>query len=108
MADVLGDATAAGDASLDVLRAERTQVESRMQQTVAALEALRLGLLRLHAGSTTVESVTTHVHLALELSANVARLAEAHDELEIFINPQQAPQQQAPAQRAQNIDLSPV
>jgi hypothetical protein len=86
LTDVLGDLTAADDASLDVLRAERTAVESRMQHTVAALEALRLGLLRLHAGSATVESVTTHVHLALELNGDVTRLVEAHDQVSEMLN----------------------
>ena len=42
---------------------------------------IRLDLLRLHAGSATVESVTTHLDLAAEVSAEVERLIAAHSEV---------------------------
>ncbi|MBY0491076.1 MAG: serine/threonine protein kinase [Gemmatimonadaceae bacterium] len=78
--DVLADANALSDDARTVWQTERTQTEQRLQQTVAALEGLRLGLLRLSAGSATVASVTTHVDLARALSADVSRLADAHEE----------------------------
>jgi len=49
---------------------------------VGALETIRLNLLRLHAGSATVESVTTHLDLAAEVSAEVERLIAAHADVE--------------------------
>lgn len=78
--DVLGDAASLTDEARTVWQTERAQTEQRLQQTVAALEGLRLGLLRLSAGSATVASVTTHVDLARAVSADVARLAEAYEE----------------------------
>ena len=85
--DVLGDATAsAQDSSLDGLRDERARVQGRLQEAVASLESLRLGLLRLHAGSMTVDNFTTHLGIASEISAEVARLVSAHDEVNAAID----------------------
>lgn len=80
--DVLGDASVhSQDTSFDTLRDERTRVQARLQEAVASLEALRLGLLRLHAGSMTLDSFTTHLGIASDVSAEVARLVAAHDEV---------------------------
>jgi serine/threonine-protein kinase len=66
----------------DDLRAMRDEVRVQLGEAVATLETLRLGLLRLHAGSATVEGFTTHLGLAAEVSAQVARLVSAHDDVE--------------------------
>jgi len=67
------------------LRNEREAVAARLQQTVSALESIRLGLLRLHAGSMSVESLTTQLGLAAEASANVDRLVAAHQEVDAVL-----------------------
>jgi hypothetical protein len=73
-----------GDASADVqaLRQERDEVHDRLTDAVGALETIRLNLLRLHAGSATVEGLTTHIGLAQEVSAEVERMIAARDEVE--------------------------
>jgi serine/threonine-protein kinase len=73
-----------GDASdaLTMLRAERDGMRDKLSEAVAALETIRLNLLRLHAGSVTVEGLTTHLGLAEEVSAEVARLVAARDDVE--------------------------
>jgi len=95
--DELQDALAGGEASAtpvgdpigerrsrvrEALEAERSLVERRHADAVAALESIRLSLLRLHAGSGSVESLTTDLGLSREISADVNRLFEAHQELE--------------------------
>jgi hypothetical protein len=83
--DVLADAASLPEEARTTWQHEREQTSHRLQQTVATLEGLRLGLLRLAAGSTTVASVTTHVDLARALSADVARLADAHDDVDALL-----------------------
>ena len=81
--DALG--AAGGAAHLDVhhaLRADRDMVQARLREAVAAMETLRLGLLRLHAGSTSLESLTTHLGLASDVSADVQRLVAAYQEVD--------------------------
>ena len=102
--DVLGDAAVREqDTSFDTLREERTRVQQRLQDAVASLEALRLGLLRLHAGSMTVDGFTTHLGVAEELSADVARLVAAQTEVQQFL----VPQYRAPA-IADDVTLTPA
>jgi serine/threonine-protein kinase len=64
------------------LREERDLVHDKLGDAVGALETIRLNLLRLHAGSATVEGLTTHIGLAAEVSAEVERLIAARDEVE--------------------------
>jgi len=68
--------------ALDAVRAERDAVRARMQKTVAALETIRLSLLRLHAGSGTVESLTADLGLAAESAKEVDVLLDARREVE--------------------------
>jgi serine/threonine-protein kinase len=80
--DALQDAIAeSGDSSgaeyADV-RDMRDELHAKLGDAVGALETIRLNLLRLHAGSLSVESVTTHLGLAAEVSAEVERLIAAH------------------------------
>jgi serine/threonine-protein kinase len=74
-----GDATSVEYAEV---REMRDALHAKLADAVGALETIRLNLLRLHAGSTTVESVTTHLDLAAEVSAEVERLIAAHGEVE--------------------------
>jgi hypothetical protein len=57
------------------------------------METIRLQLLRLHAGSATAQSVTTHVGLALEVSDQVSRLVAAQGEVERSLAGRPAPVQ---------------
>ncbi len=66
----------------DELCADRDMVQARLREAIAAMETLRLGLLRLHAGSTSLESLTTHLGLASDVSADVQRLVAAHQEVD--------------------------
>ena len=66
----------------DSLRGERALVHEKLGDAVGALETIRLNLLRLHAGSATVEGLTTHIGLAVEVSAEVERLIAAREEVE--------------------------
>ena len=50
------------------LSAERDLVQQRLKDAVAALETIRLNLLRLHAGTGSVRSLTTDLGLAREVA----------------------------------------
>ena len=64
------------------MREERDVMHVRMRETVGALETIRLGLLRLHAGSMSLEGLTTHIGIAREASADVDRMIAAQAEVE--------------------------
>ena len=76
----------AGDAAMlpeyAEVRTMRDQVHARLGDAVGALETIRLNLLRLHAGSATVQGLTTHLGVAAEVSAQVHRLVAAQDDVE--------------------------
>ena len=80
--EALGGARSASTDDDDALRAERDLVHEKLGDAVGALETIRLNLLRLHAGSATVEGLTTHIGLAVEVSAEVERLIAAREEVE--------------------------
>lgn len=64
------------------VREQRDHLGERLRTTVGALETIRLSLLRLHAGSLSLEGLTTHVALAADVSADVERLVAAREEVE--------------------------
>ena len=81
--DALADiGDAAASAAYTDLRAMRDSIQTKLGETVAALETIRLDLLRLHAGSGTIAGLTTHIGLAAEVSEEVGRLIAAHAEVE--------------------------
>ena len=81
--EVLSEAgIAAATEDYESLRAERDLVHDKLGDAVGALETIRMNLLRLHAGSATVEGLTTHIGLAVEVSAEVERLIAAQEEVE--------------------------
>lgn len=63
-------------------RATRDAIREKLGEAVGALETIRLNLLRLHAGSASVEGLTTHLNLAAEVSAGVERLITGQGEVE--------------------------
>lgn len=84
--DALQDALAeAGDVAAGVeyadVRATRDELHAKLGEAVGALETMRLSLLRLHAGSDTVEGLTTHVGIAAAVSEEVDRLLAAKAEV---------------------------
>ena len=81
--EVLSEAGAAAvTEDYESLRTERDLVHDKLGDAVGALETIRMNLLRLHAGSATVEGLTTHIGLAVEVSAEVERLIAAQEEVE--------------------------
>ena len=82
LTDAIGHHTHDGNHGVDGLRGERDAALARLRDAVTALETLRLGLLRLHAGSASLESLTTHLELAVDVSAEVDRLVAAQQEVE--------------------------
>jgi predicted Ser/Thr protein kinase len=85
--DALQDAiNDAGDAGLGSeytdIRVTRDELHAKLGDAVGALETIRLNLLRLHAGSGTVQSLTTHIGIAADLSEEVERLLAAKSEAE--------------------------
>jgi len=79
------------DEALEAVERERDEVRARLLRTVAALETIRLSLLRLHAGSGTVESVTSDLGLAFEAAKEVDLLLEARREVDAELNDPPAP-----------------
>jgi len=64
------------------LNAERDLVQQRLKDAVAALETIRLNLLRLHAGTGTVQSLTTDLGLAREIVQDISAQVEGYREIE--------------------------
>ncbi|MEX2153210.1 MAG: serine/threonine-protein kinase [Gemmatimonadaceae bacterium] len=64
------------------LSSTRAAARTRLADTVAALENLRLGLLRLQMGSAPVESVTATIQAALRVADDVRRVGAAEAEVE--------------------------
>jgi hypothetical protein len=63
------------------VRGLRDRAQERRQQAVAALETLRVDLLRLSAGTAEIGSVTTRLGSAREVAADIARLMDAQKEV---------------------------
>ena len=81
--DALGRVDSAeASADHEALRDERDLVHGKLGEAVGALETVRLNLLRLHAGSATVEGLTTHIGIAAEVSAEVERIIAAQQEVD--------------------------
>jgi predicted Ser/Thr protein kinase len=69
------------------VRALRDQAAQRMQQAVAALETLRVDLLRLTAGTVALDAVTTRLGTAREVAADLERLLDAREEVDRLLEP---------------------
>jgi len=62
--------------------ATRDEAREKLHEAVKALETIRLGLLLMHGGSGTVESLTLDLKSAREISEEMAGLLEGHREVE--------------------------
>ena len=91
--EALAGSTAANTPEYDDLRAMRDEVQARLGEAVGTLETLRLGLLRLHAGSMTLDGFTTHLDVASEMSEQVSRMIAAHQSVDRVL---EFPHQPAP------------
>ena len=80
--EALGETADAASPEYAEVRALRDSIHAKLGDAVGALETIRLNLLRLHAGSATVEGLTTHLGLAADVSEEVERLIAAHEEVE--------------------------
>jgi eukaryotic-like serine/threonine-protein kinase len=79
---IADDIKARRDRVVADLETERELVQRRLKDAVAALETIRLNLLRLHAGAGSVQRITTDLTLAREAALEVERLLEAHREID--------------------------
>ena len=79
--EALGACTA-GTPEYVKVREMRDAMHAKLGETIAALETIRLNLLRLHAGAANVQSLTTHLSIAADVSAAVERLVAAHEEVD--------------------------
>jgi hypothetical protein len=70
-----------GTADADVLAARREAADAHLAESVAALEGIRLDLLRLHAGAGDLAPLTTLMDAARLLGDDARRLAEAQQEV---------------------------
>ena len=74
-----------GSADSEVLAARKKTAAAHLAESVAALESIRLDLLRLHAGAGDLTSLTTLMDAARGLSEDLGRLAEARREVEVHL-----------------------
>ena len=71
-----------GVADSEVLAARKRAAAAHLAESVAALEGIRLDLLRLHAGAVDLAPLTTLIDAARVIGEDVGRLADAQQEVE--------------------------
>ncbi|MEE9473928.1 MAG: hypothetical protein V3V82_08085, partial [Acidimicrobiia bacterium] len=79
------DMTAQRDHLAEDLEQARDKAQARLQDVVASLETIRLGLLRMHAGTGTVGGITQSFSKADEIAADIERLLEGRSEVELAL-----------------------
>ncbi|MEQ1691788.1 MAG: serine/threonine-protein kinase [Gemmatimonas sp.] len=80
--EVLAALAPDGSSNADALERRRSTATAHLATSVAALEGIRLDLLRLHAGASDLAPLTTLVGAARLLSEDVSRLADAQREVD--------------------------
>jgi predicted Ser/Thr protein kinase len=80
--DLVAALAPSGTADADALRGRGEAASADLAQSVASIEAIRLDLLRLHAGAGDSAPLTTLIDAARVLGEDVRRLAEAQEEVE--------------------------
>jgi len=80
--DVVAAMAPSGSVDADVLAERKTAAATHLAESVAALEGLRLDLLRLHAGAGDLQPLTTLMDAARLIGEDLGRLAEAQREAE--------------------------
>ena len=94
------------DDAEDELRSSRATGIERLSATIAALENIRLDLLRLQLGSTGVESVTASLEAAQRVSVRIAHAIEAQQEVEQWLRdePRRLPSAESAARHDDDAD----
>jgi serine/threonine-protein kinase len=80
--DVVAAMAPLGSEDAQVLAERKERAATNLAEAVAALEGLRLDLLRLHAGAVDLQPLTTLMDAARAIGEDVGRLAEAQQEAE--------------------------
>jgi serine/threonine protein kinase len=80
--DVVALMAPSGSVDARVLEARRSAASKHLGESVAALEGIRLDLLRLHAGAGDLAPLTTLMDAARILGEDVSRLADARREVD--------------------------
>jgi eukaryotic-like serine/threonine-protein kinase len=80
--DVVAALARPGSDDTAVLERRRDAASANLAASVGALERIRLDLLKLHAGAGDLQPLTTLIEEATLISQEVARLAEAEQEVE--------------------------
>jgi len=75
------EALAAADDS-DTLAKELSEARGALSETVAALESIRLDLLRLHGGETDLRPITSVLDASRQLGEELERLTSARRDVE--------------------------
>ena len=82
---LVGERTSPGDGGATELSAARELWVARLRETVTLLESLRLGLLRLHAGSAAPETLTGDLEAARDLRERLGHLLAGHAEADRYL-----------------------
>jgi serine/threonine-protein kinase len=78
--ELVGSLAASNSGDAAVLATRRAAAAAHLAESVAALEGIRLDLLRLHAGASDLAPLTTLIDAARHLGEDVSRLADAQRE----------------------------
>jgi predicted Ser/Thr protein kinase len=97
--DVLAALVPSGSVDAAVLGTRRRATSAQLAECVAALEGIRLDLLRLHAGAGDLGSLTTLIDAARLVGEDVNRLADAQREVDAAIMPRLRGAGASPASR---------
>jgi hypothetical protein len=79
--DVVAALAPSGSSDAVALASRRTAAATQLSESVAALEGIRLDLLRLHAGASDLAPLTTLMDAARSVGDDVRRLADAQAEV---------------------------
>ncbi len=80
--DLLAAMAPSGSMGIEVLDTRRANAAAHLSESVAALEGIRLDLLRLHAGAVDLAPLTTLMDAVRVIGDDMNRLAEAQREVE--------------------------
>jgi predicted Ser/Thr protein kinase len=80
--DVVAALAPSGSLDAEALAARREKAKAHLADSVAALESIRLDLLRLHANANDLAPLNTLMDTARLVGEDVSRLADAHHEVE--------------------------
>jgi serine/threonine-protein kinase len=80
--EVVAAMAPSGSADAGLLAERKRKASGQLADSVAALEGIRLDLLRLHAGAGDLAPLTTLLDAARAVADDVHRLAEAQREVE--------------------------